>query len=71
MTTTEYELTIDGGLGPVLRNALGPDLEARTGTYTTLRAESTSDLASLLAALHARGLRIESVFIVEPPAATL
>lgn len=67
----EYELTIDGRLGPVLLHALGPGLETRTGSFTTLRAESASDLASLLAALHAHGLRIESVFVVDPPATTL
>ncbi|WP_286928746.1 MULTISPECIES: hypothetical protein [Aeromicrobium] len=67
----EFELTIDGGLGPVLQNALGPECETRTRTYTTLLAESTTDLGTLMAALHEHGLRIESVFVVGPPAATL
>lgn len=69
--TVEFELTIDGALGPVLKNALGPDLVARTRTYTTLVLETAVDLGTLVTLLHARGLHVESVFTVGPAIATL
>lgn len=67
----EFELTIEGGLGPVLRNALSPGLAARTHTCTVLVLASAVDLGTLVERLHARGLSIESVFIVGPTVATL
>lgn len=69
--TPEFELTIDGGLGPVLKNALGPDLAARTRTSTTLVLETAVDLGALVALLDSRGLHVESVFTVGPAIATL
>ncbi|WP_313408948.1 hypothetical protein [Aeromicrobium sp.] len=69
--TPEFELTIDGGLGPVLRNALGPELAARTRTYTTLVLETAVDLGALVALLNSRGLHVESVFTAGPTIATL
>lgn len=72
MTTddAEYELTIDNGLGPVLRAALGPELVARTRTCTTFVAESSADVDALVGRLDALGLRIESV-VVAPHAPTI
>ncbi|GAA2072794.1 hypothetical protein IDH50_13945 [Aeromicrobium tamlense] len=69
--TVEYELTIDSGLGPVLRNALGPELVARTRTCTTLVAVTAADVDALVAVIHALGLRLESVVVVDPAVATL
>lgn len=74
MTTSdepEFEVTVGGGIGPVLRHALGPDLEAQTHRCTTLLAETAEDVATLVAQLQAYGLRVESVFIVRPAIATL
>lgn len=68
---TEFELTINGGLGPVLRHALGPELVVRTRACTTFVAESGADLDVLVDRLHCLGLRIESVFIVEPAVTTI
>ena len=59
----EYELTIDNGLGPVLRAALGPELVARTRTCTTFVAESSVEVDALVSRIHALGLRIESVVV--------
>ena len=69
--TVEYELTIDSGLGPVLRNALGPELVARTRTCTTFVAVTAADVDALVAVIHALGLRLESVVVVDPAVATL
>jgi len=68
--SAEYELTIDNGLGPVLRAVLGPELVARTRTCTTFVAESSGDVDALVGRLPAWGRRIESV-VVDPPAPTI
>jgi len=70
-TSTEYELTINGGLGPVLQTALGPEVEVRTRPCTTFVARTAADVVLLVDRLHALGLRIDSVVVVDPGIATL
>ena len=61
--TTEFELTVEGGLGPVLRCALRPSSVAASRRCTTIRAVS-DDVAALVALLDSYGLRIEGVWVV-------
>lgn len=60
----EYELTIEGGLGPVLRWALRPNSVVESHRSTTIRAVCEEDVAELVALLDSRGLRIEGVWVV-------
>jgi hypothetical protein len=59
----EFELTIAGGLGPVLRRALRPSRVADSHTTTTICAVSDADVVDLVAFLDAHGLRIEGVWV--------
>ena len=58
----EYELTIEGGLGPVLRWALRPSSVVESHRSTTIRAVCQEDVAELVAQLDSCGLRIEGVW---------
>ena len=60
----DYELTIEGGLGPVLRWALRPNQVVESHTCTTIRAASGTDLIGLVEMLDRTGLRIESVWLL-------
>ena len=63
----DYELTIEGGLGPVLRWALRPNQVVESHTCTTIRAASETDLTGLVEVLDRTGLRIESVWLLPSP----
>lgn len=63
----QFELTIAGRLGPVLRWALRPGSVVGSHTCTILRMKSAKDLPELVELLDSRGLRIEGVW-VGPPA---
>ncbi len=63
----QFELAIEGRLGPVLRWALRPGSVVSSHTCTILRARSGRELAELVELLDSRGLRIEGVW-VGPPA---
>lgn len=63
-TGDEYELTIAGELGSVLRWALRPGQVIATHACTTFVAVSGADVATLVARLEAPGLRLESVYIL-------
>ncbi len=65
--TPQFELTITGRLGPVLRWALRPGSVVASHTCTILRMKSAKDLSELVEMLDSRGLRIEGVW-VGPPA---
>ena len=62
-----YELTIKGGLGPVLRSALTPGGVSRSEVCTILRASEASgrDLVDLLLLIQEKGLTVEDVFAIE------
>ncbi len=60
----DYELTIEGGLGPVLRWALRPNQVIESHTCTTVRAASETDLIGLVEVLDRTGLRVESVWLL-------
>jgi hypothetical protein len=53
--------TIEGVLGPVLREALEPGSVGQLRTSTTIRAVGATDLPGLVQLLDAHGLSIESV----------
>ncbi len=59
-----YELTIAGGIGPVVRNALRPQVAEPPRLFTILRTGALSgrDLVDLVLLLHSRGLDIEGIF---------
>lgn len=68
----EFELVISGGLGPALRKALGPDLEARTHTCTTIVAGSLAAVGTVVARVEPLDLVVESIVArVDPRADTL
>ena len=60
----DFELTVHGRLGPVLRGALRPSSVVETRTCTTIRAVSSTDLPELVRLLDSYGLRIEGVWRV-------
>lgn len=59
-----YELTIAGGIGPIVRNALRPQVAEPPRLFTILRtgALSDRDVVDLVLLLHSRGLDIECIF---------
>lgn len=59
----DYELTVRGPLGPVLRRALSPGRVVESRTCTTLLAVSARGLESVVAMADASGLRIEEVCV--------
>ncbi len=69
-----YEVTISGGLGPVLRSALRPYAAAspsRASTLVRVRASRTGDLAALLDALDRAGVEVDRLSTsVKPPPTT-
>jgi hypothetical protein len=58
-----YELTLAGGVGPVLRKALRPFGTPHAHACTVVRAQPPPgvDLVDLLAALDAHGLQVEVI----------
>lgn len=60
-----YEITVVGGLGPVLRAALQPLVTTTAGHCTTLRTalRHRGDVADLLAVLDAKGLEVTHVSV--------
>jgi hypothetical protein len=60
----DYELTIEGRLGPVLRWALRPSQVVDSRTCTTIRTAPDTDLTGLVEMLDRTGLRIESVWLL-------
>lgn len=68
MQPATYELTIAGGVGPVLRASLAPGLAAVPHECTIIRAVSDTDvdLVDLVLWLHTHGLDIEAVLRVHP-----
>jgi hypothetical protein len=62
----DFELTVEGRLGPVLRWGLRPHTVVAAHTCTTIRAVSSTDLTGMVALLNSRGLRIESVWLLPP-----
>jgi hypothetical protein len=56
-----FVLTVEGVLGPVLREALEPGNVDPPRTCTTIRAVAMTDLPGLVQLLDAHGLSIESV----------
>ncbi|QBR91479.1 hypothetical protein [Nocardioides euryhalodurans] len=60
----DFELTVHGRLGPVLRRALHPSSVVETRTCTTIRSVSSADLPDLVRLLDSHGLRIEGVWRV-------
>lgn len=65
-----YEITVVGGLGPVLRAALQPLVATTSGHCTTLRTvlRHRGDVADLLAVLDAKGLEVTHVAVRSTPA---
>lgn len=59
----QFELTIAGSLGPVLRWALQPGSVVESRTCTILRTRSAKDVSELVELLDSRGLRIEGVWV--------
>ncbi len=64
-----YEITVVGGLGPVLRAALHPLVATTSGHCTTLRTalRRRGDVADLLAVLDAKGLEVTHVAVRSTP----
>lgn len=63
---TVYELTIKGGMGPVIRSALTPPAVSRSDVCTILRVGASGrDLADLLLLIQEKGLTVEGVFAIE------
>ncbi|HEX6149830.1 hypothetical protein [Nocardioides sp.] len=62
---TQFELTIAGRLGPVLRWALRPSTVVDSHTCTTICTETESDLAELVALLDSHGLQIEGIWVAD------
>jgi hypothetical protein len=61
-----YELTIRGGMGPVIRSALTPHGVSRSEVCTILRAGASGrDLVDLLLLIEEKGLTVEGVFAIE------
>lgn len=60
-----YELTVKGGMGPVIRSALTPSGVSRSDVCTILRVSSGRDLADLLLLIQEKGLTVEGVFAIE------
>ena len=58
-----YELTLAGGVGPVLRKAFRPFGTSRAHVCTVVRAEAPPgvDVVDLMAELDAHGLQVEVV----------
>lgn len=58
-----YELTLAGGVGPVLRKALRPFGTPHAHVCTVVRAEPPPgvDLVDLMAELDAHGLQVEAI----------
>ncbi|MBC9225098.1 hypothetical protein GL325_02045 [Aeromicrobium sp. 636] len=57
----EYEFTIVGDLGPVLRWALRPGRVVESHPCTTFVTVTSADLGAIVARLDPPGLRLESV----------
>jgi hypothetical protein len=62
----EFEVTVSGGLGPVLRRALRPGRVVDSHVCTVVRAAGAADLASVVALVDSLGLRLEAVLVVRP-----
>ena len=61
-----YELTIKGGMGPVIRSALTPSGVSRSDICTIVRVGASGrDLADLLLLIQEKGLTVEGVFAIE------
>lgn len=59
-----YELTIAGGLGPVLRAALQPVNAAPAAFRTVLTTTCSVDLVDLIWVLTAHGLQVDDVRVL-------
>jgi hypothetical protein len=61
-----YEITVLGGLGPVLRSALAPCRALAPGYDTIMRvnAHEGEDLLELVRRLESRGLEVANVSLV-------
>lgn len=62
-----YELTVTGGLGPVLRGALAPYVTASAAIHTVMRAGTTEDedIVDLLLLLESRGIEVAGISAVD------
>jgi hypothetical protein len=58
---TEFELSVEGLLGPLFRSALRPRSVVASGGCTVLRADSSADMVELVAALISADLSIDSI----------
>jgi hypothetical protein len=68
LTSSTYEITVAGALGPVLRAAMQPLVASASGSCTTLRTalRRRGDVAELLALLDAKGLEVTHVAVRGP-----
>jgi hypothetical protein len=62
-----FEVTVSGGVGPVLRRALRPGRVVESHVCTVVRAVGAADLASVVALVDSLGLRLEVLLVVRPP----
>jgi len=62
-----YEITVLGGVGPVVRSALAPCRSLTPGYHTIMRVtgREDEDLLGLVRRLESRGLEVANVLLVD------